>query len=520
MANSSPRDRVHWVSLTVKEGGTASPPPAFSKYAPGGESGLERTDWTGVPLVLGFVSNEGYSGADLSVIRWLLSEDVHKLAAKSKKNYAQSLLVFLRHAEKRCEDIRLADWEDFKKWRAREATSGAQFQLDHTAAFQFFQWAFDNGLLSVELLRNPIPPAVGIYEADSDANPKRTVSGATGHARAHRYRWATPKTLSLFRDAGLNGHRIKKVNDADAWAVSSRIDPKFTGEQVERNQAFFETLRYSGLRLAEGSSLMTVELPETLKEGIQIEARAKYKTPGTFFLPMDDPTVKGTMDEYLLGPRRVAIEIGQKKGLYTTDDMIKVDRVEYDPMRGIMLFLYPHGSGVKFAHQCDWETVRRFVIEGDNGWEPLALWLKESGEPIDKTSTFWGVFDTANKRLKRLAAEQGVARDYPKINPHSLRFSYGLNLSLFLFHFTSKKKPELFTSQRGLEAPGLSPVWLFMQHRMRHRQLKQTRDTYLAPLQSNQHAWWPSLVDGETATAAVNAMAQHDPEILSLVESG
>ncbi len=119
MANSSLRDRVSWVSLKVEEGGAAAPPPAFSKYEAGGEAGLERTDWSGVPLVLGYAANNEYSGADLSVIRWLLSHDVHQLKPKSKKIYAQSLLVFLRYTGKKCEDIRLADWESFKKWRSR-----------------------------------------------------------------------------------------------------------------------------------------------------------------------------------------------------------------------------------------------------------------------------------------------------------------------------------------------------------------------------------------------------------------
>ncbi|MCH9816097.1 MAG: hypothetical protein K0U64_06555 [Actinomycetia bacterium] len=77
--------------------------------------------------------------------------------------------------------------------------------------------------------------------------------------KAQRHRWATPKTLTLHEESALNGHRIKRVAGGSAWAISSRIDPHFTGEQVERNQAFFTVLRYSGLRLTEVCSLMTVE---------------------------------------------------------------------------------------------------------------------------------------------------------------------------------------------------------------------------------------------------------------------
>lgn len=95
----------------------------------------------------------------------------------------------------------------------------------------------------------------------------RSVVGRTGEpvfvpvarakdARTSEVRWLTPRAFRRWVDVGLRGC------DADGLVTTG-----WAGRLADRNAAFADLLFSSGMRLTEGASLLTIEVPQMQLEG-------------------------------------------------------------------------------------------------------------------------------------------------------------------------------------------------------------------------------------------------------------
>lgn len=84
----------------------------------------------------------------------------------------------------------------------------------------------------------------------------------------------------------------------------------------------------------------------------------------------------------------------------------------------------------------------RLFTEGEDGLEPLWLWLGESGMPMAYES--WEkVFDAANARVAAILAPRdgnsGATRTPVVISPHMLRHSFALHMLAALHHALDRR---------------------------------------------------------------------------------
>ena len=74
--------------------------------------------------------------------------------------------------------------------------------------------------------------------------------------RSSNVHWLTPRTWRRWIDIGLRGHTRDGVPE-----------PGWVGRAEDRNMAFVRLLTSSGLRRAEGGSLLTFEVPTSRLDG-------------------------------------------------------------------------------------------------------------------------------------------------------------------------------------------------------------------------------------------------------------
>ncbi|MFB9466403.1 hypothetical protein [Streptomyces cinereospinus] len=230
------------------------------------------------------------------------------------------------------------------------------------------------------------------------------------NARTSEIRWLTPRAFRRWVECGLRGHGADGVPSA-GWA----------GRLADRNGTFADLLFSSGVRLTEGASLLTLEVPRLRLEGgryyVGRLARVvtKSKRARTFYA---SSVVVGEIEGYVESSRARVVRRAQALGRY--DDL---------PMR---LVTRETGRHRRVLHWCDRDgeigqtplaeaTVEErmgFFIEGPAGPEPLWLWLNEAGLPF-KPASWEGVFRAANERCEAVLAP--VMSEPPFCTPHMCR---------------------------------------------------------------------------------------------------
>jgi hypothetical protein len=111
--------------------------------------------------------------------------------------------------------------------------------------------------------------------------------------------------------------------------------------------------------------------------------------------------------------------------------------------------------------------------QGENGIEPLALWLTESGMPMPYR-TWEAVFATANARCR----SGGVPIH---CHPHMLRHSSALRMLVTLFHAFDRRLG-LTEEERREDRLIFGDPWVMVQTLLGHANLTTTRDHYLEPV--------------------------------------
>ena len=127
-------------------------------------------------------------------------------------------------------------------------------------------------------------------------------------ARRSNVHWLTPRTWRRWADVGLRGHGRDGVPE-----------PGWAGRLEDRNVAFTRLLVSSGLRRAEGGSLLTFEVPTLQLDGGRyyhgkVAAQVtRSKRARTFYLASD---AVGEIESYVDSSRSWAVRAAQRKGRY------------------------------------------------------------------------------------------------------------------------------------------------------------------------------------------------------------
>jgi len=133
------------------------------------------------------------------------------------------------------------------------------------------------------------------------------------------------------------------------------------------------------------------------------------------------------------------------------------------------------------------ERMRLFTV-GEDGLEPLWLWLGESGMPMAYES--WEkVFDAANARVAAVLAATGsenrVKRTSIAISPHMLRHSFALHMLVALHHALDRRFGLTPEERKHLRQVYGDP-WVLVRDLLGHSSEQTTRLVYLNPRELHQ----------------------------------
>jgi len=221
-------------------------------------------------------------------------------------------------------------------------------------------------------------------------------------------RFITLDDYLIFRDVGLLG----------LTAVGAKTrDPEFTGRNPVRNAAIAEFLLVSGLRVTEGTSFLTSELPtiqngsrnklEMIKLAPAIAKRGKSRK-----IMLSHRMLRGFIGPYLKDRADIVLRANERstfrRGFET---VVAKPRGQFEPI---------HGGSVLSASKMSPDERRRYVTQARKGEaDPLALFLSHTGRPITP--------DIVRKAFKATCLR--LERIYNKpfdITPHTLRHTFAV----------------------------------------------------------------------------------------------
>ena len=247
--------RVFWVPQDAVRAGVRRRVLAGWDDLPGreGAAGVQAGD----PIFL----SPGY-GVDPLLGLYVQSAAFRKYTAETKRNYATDialLLTFLWGRGHAWTDAAERDLEDYEHWRRfapgnPDRIGGSKWDRELAAFASLFGWAVKNG----HVTRNP----VAMKQVRGRNGEVVTAPAARAKdARPSNVHWLTPRTWRRWIGVGLRGHGRDGVPE-----------PGWAGRLEDRNVAFTRLLVSSGLRRAEGGSLLTFEVP-----GLRLDGGRYYR---------------------------------------------------------------------------------------------------------------------------------------------------------------------------------------------------------------------------------------------------
>ena len=298
-------------------------------------------------------------------------------------------------------------------------------------------------------------------------------------ARSSNVHWLTPRTWRQWIDIGLRGHTRDGVPE-----------PGWGGRVEDRNVAFIRSLVCSGLRRAEGGSLLTFEVPALRLDGGRyyhgkVAAQVtRSKRARTFYVAAD---AVGEIEAYVDSSRSWAVREAQRRGCYERLPGLRlVTKVTRWVNPSVRWRERDGSSGECPLNDLTVEERMLLFTEGKHGLEPLWLWLNERGMPFGVHS--WdGVFRTANERCERvLTPPSRIGLDphqvfAPYATPHSARHSFALYMLVVLNELMDRKYGLTEDERRDFRQLYGDP-WFMVQQLLGHASRETTVERYLAPV--------------------------------------
>jgi site-specific recombinase XerD len=400
--------------------------------------------------------------------------------SETKRNYATDialLLSFLWSRGRAWTEATQRDLEDYEHWRRFAETNpwpieGSKWNRELAAFASLYGWAVrERHLAGNPVVMKQVPGRHGKVLTVAAAKAK--------DARPCNVHWLTPRTWRRWTDIGLRGHTREGAPG-----------PGWVGRLEDRNVAFVRLLTSSGLRRAEGGSLLTFEVPRRQLDGgryyrgrVAAEV-TRSKKPRTYYVAAD---AVGDIEAYEESSRAWAVRQAQKAGRY---DRLAEMRLVTEITRGLKPVVRWSGKdGITGMRALDLLTVRERMLlftEGRRGPEPLWLWLNEQGLPF-QTHSWEGVFRTANQRCEHVLTPPGhQGMDPHKVyapyaTPHSARHSFALYMLVVLNHLMDQRYGLTPEERRDFRLLYGDP-WFMVQNLLGHASRETTVDRYLAPV--------------------------------------
>ncbi|MFJ8389719.1 site-specific integrase [Streptomyces sp. NPDC094438] len=372
--------------------------------------------------------------------------------------------TFLWRAGCHWDQARAEHLDNWEHWRLRgegnpARIGGAKWQRELAALRGLYDWALARGFVKAS-------PVVLRSVRTRDGAVVEVPELAPADVRSSNVKWLTPRAYRLWREVGLRGR----------WP-DGRVDAGWRGRNEGRDAAFADIVFSSGVRRREAGSLLTVELPD-LEVGRRYYpgrvARAVAKRAERYSY-VSHGALKA-VESYRLTARAAAVARAQEQGWY--ERIVDLRVVEHVGRRGDIVWT-ERGGGRGRARLGDLDRrVRRTLFRrGPEGLEPLAVWLTETGMPLQHTS--WNaVFDRANARCEALELRVFAT-------PHMLRHSMALRVLVSL-HFALDRRLGLSPVQRRDYEELYGNVWAIVKDLLGHRSEETTREIYLEPLRGLQ----------------------------------
>jgi site-specific recombinase XerD len=399
---------------------------------------------------------------------------------ETRRNYVTDitlLLTFLWGRGKSWTGAVERDLEDYEHWRRfapenPDRIGGSKWGRELAAFTSLYGWAAKNGYVT----RNP----VAMKQVRGRNGEVVTVPAARAKdARPSNVHWLTPRTWRRWIDVGLGGHGRDRVPE-----------PGWAGRLEDRNVAFTRLLVSSGLRRAEGGSLLTFEVPALRLDGGRYyrgkvaAGVTRSKKDRTFYVAAD---AVGEIEAYAESSRAWAVARAQRKGLYERLPGLRVVTEVTRRVQPMVRWRGLRGStGQTPLGKLTVEDRMLLFTEGPRGLEPLWLWLNERGMPFGVHS--WdGVFASANERCERvLTPANRIGLDphqvfAPYATVHSARHSFALYM-LVVLNVLMDQRYGLSEEERRDYRLLYGDPWFMVQQLLGHASRDTTVERYLAPV--------------------------------------
>ncbi|MEU6972885.1 site-specific integrase [Kitasatospora aureofaciens] len=461
--------RVHWV--TRGQSAVVSDHPALQ-----GWTDLDqREEASRIDPGDVFMTDPNYR-VDPRLTHFLTRSSFAHLARETRRNYAGDCCLFFnflwQHGKNwdEADPEDLLDFEDWRRWSPRNPhrIGGSKWNRELAALTRLYKWAVRKGYMVVS-------PVVEHEVMGRHGDVLSVPAARAKDVRSSNVKWLTPRAYRLWRDVGLRG-----------YTADDRRDPSRRGRNDDRNAAYSDLLFSSGMRRSEGGSLLTIEVPpleESVKryfDGRLAKATTKSRRERTFYVAIE---CLRAIDAYVRTSRRAVVRRAQTKGRYEAIDDIWVVEKRSGWRQSTLHIRDERGQKVERGlTTLDVEERQRLFIEGEDGLEPLWLWLSEDGRPFLPHS--WeAVYRAASERCRRVL--EGHVTQPPYFTPHMARHSFALKMLVALQHALDKRfglTPEERRDFRLL----YGDAWRMVKDLLDHQSEETTRKIYLAPVSDLQ----------------------------------
>lgn len=402
--------------------------------------------------------------------------------------------TFLWRQGRNWDQARAEDLQDYEYWRRRDRQNpqrigGAKWGRELAAFRLLYEWAARKGHV-------PGSPVVMRSVRLRDGGTAEVAELAPSNARSSNVKWLTGKAYRMWRDVGLRGYDAAGLPDC-----------RWRGRNEGRDAAFTDLVLSSGLRRREAGTLLTIELPDTTLQQRYYPGRvaAAVAKRGNRYFYVGRPALKA-VEAYRLTTRAAAVRRAQAAGLYESLPVRWI--VQGTGRRGALRWVEQNGNRSEApVNTLSYQDRLKLFAEGENGLEPLALWLTEAGLPMRYRS--WNkVFAQANTRCETLGLQVFCS-------PHMLRHSFALTMLISLHHALDRRLG-LSPAERRYYESVYGNVWMLVKDLLGHSSVEVTREIYLEPVRGIQLDTLLNDVEDVTADELLARLADQTGLILDV----